>query len=462
MFGLPRLSILFILWSATLLLTACGGLAVPQEPARPSPTSPVWRDQEISDHLHYFNEVVVEGRATGTQGFARAATYVSTRLDEYGLQPVLGSEFSVLYNTPLNHVAGGRLQTTGPDTLAFLPGTDFVVDGRSAAGEVRFDRIYLSDTPDTGRTYPGQAVVLLREVEATTTVLEALRDAGVRAVLIAGEALPASSARRIDSLLVVRISLEAAERIVGDSDLLSFEAAGGAPIILPRGIILRTDTDYLPRAAAINTMGFVAGKDPVRSSELVIVCADLDVAGPFMGARKTRAEDLGVGTAALLELARNYAYYARLISIPERTILFAVWSGSRMDHAGLKAYLRSPFWALDQTAMVLYVGLSEEKAGEVREILEPFGIPLETVAWPADTLLTRSIVTSSTRSAQRRRVEPANEPVPDLSLILQRAIPATRQLGQDAHEVLLRSVVSAGPFRPFVSDSVFVPREDTP
>lgn len=443
---------------AVVLLPACGGLSVPQEPLRPTPLSPVWMDQEISDHLRYFNEVVEEGRATGTQGFARAASYVSARLGEYNLQPVLGSDFSVLYSTPLNYVRGGRLQTTDPDSTVFLPGVDFAVDGRSDAGEIRFDQVYLTSTPDASVRFSGQAVILLPESLATTRRLEALRDSGVRAVLAVGEVAPNSSSRKIDSLLVVKVSPEAAGRIVGRSEL-SFYDAGATPVALPRGIVLRTNTEFLPRASAINTMGFVAGKDPVRASELVIVCADLDSDGAFRGVRRTKPEDLGIGTAALLELARNYAYFSRLISIPERTILFAVWSGSRTDHAGLRAYLRHPLWVIDQTVAVVYIGLSDEKAEEVREILEPYGIPLSTVALPADTLTTR---TPSATPAPGQRTVPATEPVPDQAQMLQRAIPATRRLADEAHRVLLQTVVTAGPFRPVVPDTAFAPLEETP
>src|SRR5690606_1499882 len=269
---------------------------------------------------------------------------------------------------------------------------------------------------------------------ATTRTLEALRDSGVRAVLAVGEVAPNSSSRKIDSLLVVKVSPEAAGRIVGRSEL-SFYDAGATPVALPRGIVLRTNTEFLPRASAINTMGFVAGKDPVRASELVIVCADLDSDGAFRGVRRTKPEDLGIGTAALLELARNYAYFSRLISIPERTILLAVWSGSRTDHAGLRAYLRHPLWVIDQTVAVVYIGLSDEKAEEVREILERRAIRRPPLAPPRDTGTAR---TPAAPPAPGQRTVRAPGPVPEQRHVLQRASPGTRRPAEGARRVWLQ------------------------
>lgn len=114
--------------------------------------------------------------------------------------------------------------------------------------------------------------------------------------------------------------------------------------------------------------GYVSGKRPVLERELVIVCAGW--AGEEEG-------EPPLGAAALLELARNYAYFGRFSLVPERTMLFAVWAEGP---EGLAAYLRAPTWPLANVHALVYVGLGAEEKAEAAALLDPLGIPLYAVA----------------------------------------------------------------------------------
>ena len=89
--------------------------------------------------------------------------------------------------------------------------------------------------------------------------------------------------------------------------------------------------------------GFVAGRYPLRASELVVVAA------PLGGAPEDRA--------ALAELAHALGALARARKVPERTVLVAGLPG---DAAALPAALRrllaGPLWPADADADVLVLG----------------------------------------------------------------------------------------------------------
>ncbi|MEX0748091.1 MAG: hypothetical protein WD275_08840, partial [Rhodothermales bacterium] len=80
----------------------CAAFAVPEEPPTPTPELPVWSVSETDDHLEFLNDPSTGGRATGTQGYARAAAYVAARLHDFRLQPAL-DDFRVVYGTSINH-----------------------------------------------------------------------------------------------------------------------------------------------------------------------------------------------------------------------------------------------------------------------------------------------------------------------------------------------------------------------
>jgi len=233
---------------------------------------------------------------------------------------------------------------------------------------------------------------------------------------------------------------------------------------LPRAVRLRVETQALPDAGAINILGYTPGKHPVRAEDLVIVCADLDAVGTFAGVPTLDTDHLGVGAAALLEVAQQYAFFARFESLPERSILFAVFSGARQGHAGLRAYLHHPLWALDHTRAVVYVGLDPTDEPEVRSLLAAYDLPLYAVAPPPDTLDARGVVLLPVRRPPRRRTlrgeQAFRSDPPRLSDLIDAGVVSARQMAEAVHTLLLREAATGASLMPVNADTLRIPVEN--
>ncbi|MFQ5569471.1 MAG: M28 family peptidase [Rhodothermales bacterium] len=447
----------------------CQSFSVVEESSRLVPNQPVWSDDALREHLRFFNGSEVESRATGTQGFAAAGTYVAARLAEFNLQPALGGDARIVYLTPLNEIREATLNVLGADTLLFYPGVDYLPDGRSDSGHVDIPNLVIVSGAvgaESATSLPGRAVLLPART-ASTENLEALRDAGARIVFTVGRLEPRPSSFPIQGLMVVQVPPRTAARFLRvppATVATELRDPSRRSWVLPRPIRVRVETQRLPNAGALNIMAYVPGKHPQRAEELVVVCADLDAVGPFAGVRTLDADHLGTGVAALLEVARQYAFYSRYQTVPERTILFAVFSGARQGYAGLRSYLRHPLWALDHTRAFIYVGLDPSEEPLVRAVLDPFDLPLLAVSASADTLDASRVLLLPERRPPRQRTvresgeEAEREEPPRLSALIEAGVLSAHQMVEQVTPLLFRETVSPAPLFPFLGDTLRVPR----
>ena len=366
----------------------CAMLTVQESPEAPARAAIEWHDAYLREHLRFFNGTESEGRGTASRGYTRTAAYVGARMRQFGLQPGLQNDFRLIYPTPLNYPLAAELVALASDTLRFYPGVDFLPDARSDSGRVEYERVLFlpndpSRWPRREATAPRVALLDARRIQ--NVPLDAVRDAGFSALLVVGPLRPHTAPQPVSGLVIQQVTPVAASLLLGTApgDSVWTRAPGGTHT-LPHQIRMRVVTDYQRDAGAINVLGFLAGKHPVRREELVLVCADLDAIGQVGGVRTLDPRDVGTHAAALLEVARNYSGLTRWMDVPERTILFAVFSGSRLGNAGLKAYLQNPLWEMRKTVSVVYIGLPGDREPDVRNLLAPFDIPLHAV--PAATL----------------------------------------------------------------------------
>lgn len=462
-----RVGMVFSRWTSFWVLLVlcwggCAALTVPEEPPRPTPLDPVWSPGELRDHLRFLNSSETDGRATGTQGYARAAAYVAARMQEFRLQPAVGGDFRVIYGAPINYPLAAALYATGADSLFLRPGLDFLPDGRSDAGRVQVNTwVAWADTtrPLPAWPEPDAAVgVLLPARLATEAALRKLRARGARLALIVGDLRPHLAVAPVEGLAAAQVTPEAAALLLREAParLSAWLAAGGPARHTDRDVHLRVETDYQRHLGAINILGYVAGKHPVHARELVLVCADLDAMGNFAGVRTLDFAHFGLGTAALLEVARNAGAVSRVWSVPDRSLLFAVWSGGRIGHAGLRAFLETPTWALDQVRAVIYVGLDPAEQPAVEALLAGYGLPLYALPPPAEPLYRPATVLLPAPAGRRDpRPRPAVAP-PDLSAILDRAVLDARALADTTYALAMREATSLAPPPAFL-DTLQVP-----
>lgn len=190
--------------------------------------------------------------------------------------------------------------------------------------------------------------------------------------------------------------------------------------------------------------GYVAGKHPEHAQELVIVCADLGA--PEKGQAETGLDSLGVGAAALLEVARNYSLIARYGLVPERSVLFVLWPGSRPDRSDARGFLSVPPWALKAARALIYVGLPPADHGTVRETARAHGFRFYAVE-PSQTEVSTPGETASDSAR--------SEHSPALQLALQQVWPMARR----THELLRMEVLSGDAPVPHPGDTLRAPLE---
>lgn len=453
-----------LLFGAVVGLLGCTTASVPREEApRRTPLAPEWNEAALAEHLRFFNGKEVAGRKTGTQGYARAAAYATSLMEAYELQPAFGSDFRSVYQTAISYPRSATLQILRPDTVRFYPGIDFLPGARSDTGEVRFEDVRLG--LDSTRGQPQREVVLLTEQQAQQASLEALRAAGARAVLVAGELRPRPMTSPAQGLVVVQVTPRAAARLLGIAEAeVAAEVERGGQRQLPQPVRLRLQATREPLAGALNVVGYIVGKRPELAREAVIVCADLDAAGPLAGVQTLDLARFGTGAAALLEVARYQTRLSRFLTIPERTVIVALWSGSRLDHAGLRAYLRNPTWSLDYVRAVIYVGIEDAEVPAVEALLDLYDLPLYAVQAEAELPYEEELVLVPDAALmrlvrERDGPEAVSDPPVQTSELLREAVPVARRLAEETHRLLLRETVALAPLLPTLPDTLRPPEE---
>ena len=465
-----------MMWLGVMLLLGAGGcsaLSPPEQGPVSTPARPLWSESEVRQHLRFFNGSDVAERGTGTAGYATAAAYVAARMQEFELQPALEGIFRLVYSTPINALRSARLVPVGGDSLAFYPGVDFLPDGRSDAGTMTFTMLSVLGQE---LTFPGAGqhpAIVVAAAEVTTERLQDWRRVGVQVVLMVGPLEPRPAARPVPGVLIMQVTQQAMAHLLQTSPgaverLLQSGEEARQP--LPQPVRVQVEGEPMPSAGAINTIGYLAGKQPALSQEAVLVCADLDDIGTFAGVRTMQADHLGASTAALLEVARQYAFFTNYYSLPERSVVFAVLSGSRLEQAGLRAYLQQPTWAPSRIHAVIYVGLDPVEEPAVRALLAPREIPLYTVPPPADTTQSRVVaLLPGRRSARGSTVQsrteqgrdnPGRQPPPRLPELIEAAVQDALLMAESVNNLLLREAITPASFRPIAADTLRVPVEN--
>jgi hypothetical protein len=312
-------------------------------------------------------------------------------MGSYGLQPVVERDFTRFYATSLNFARGADVRLLSPDTLRLRSGIDVGTDARSNTDSLRFDRVFWDPAP--GDDIRG-LVVAVPEGPVSDETLLGLVDRGARAVLIRGGPVVGPTRAPLTGLTAVRITPEALRLMLPFPGTVS-----GSERRLPVAVEIRTYTEYAPAASAINVVGILTGSDPVLRNELVVVSARLD--GPARVSEDAPFAHFESGRAAavLLESARILAELQRWSHPLDRSVLFALWSGSMQEDAGLAAFLKHPPWAREAIVTFVRVRDPGEDDGSARRITEDAGYAYVAVP-PANLTRTSGPVASGERTSR--------------------------------------------------------------
>ncbi len=149
----------------------------------------------------------------------------------------------------------------------------------------------------------------------------------------------------------------------------------------PSSVKINADIDlevisrYHPKRPALNVIGFIEGRDPELSKEVVIIGAHHDHFGILSGELFfPGADDNASGTAVLLELAR---VISEVEVRPKRSILFVSFSAEEMGTKGAQYYVSNPLFPIDKT--IAMINIDHAGVGEGRVTLGLKGLEEGTV-----------------------------------------------------------------------------------
>jgi Peptidase family M28 len=365
--------------SCSLWLVAClyGQVVFAQVPA-------ISKDS-LYAHLSFLTADSLLGRGTGEASELRAAEYLQTRLQQYGVQAAPSG-----YRQPF--AIGRRKVTVNTLTIGnktFIQGEDFLSSTTDFSTHPLRNETFvyagfgLTDehwNDYEGLDVKGKIVVISPGVQSSLGAFTDLMlyqkignayRMGAKAVFYIQPLLPwpnkdfAAIQQKEEINLAgvpeggagtyfLQISPGVAAAIFGKTRLQQLEKGAdahtsqGAWAVKPLATRVRfkevSDTAY-------NIIGMVPGAG--RKHEYVVVSAHYDHLGEHLGKIYHGADDNGSGTAALLELARILAAEKKAGRGPDRTVVFCFFSGEESGLLGSSYYTGNPLFPLDSTVCCL-------------------------------------------------------------------------------------------------------------
>jgi aminopeptidase YwaD len=130
-----------------------------------------------------------------------------------------------------------------------------------------------------------------------------------------------------------------------------------------------TSAPVAPNAKqTFNVIGILPGHDPVLKNEAIVIGAHYDHLGHggpgSLAANSTEihhgADDNASGTAAVIELARQFAKDKK----NKRTVIFMAFSGEEDGLFGSKYYVNNPVWPLEKTIAMINLDMVGRLSGD--------------------------------------------------------------------------------------------------
>ncbi len=313
-----------------------------------------------------------------------------------------------MHSTRRNVVAGARLRYAGSDSIDFVPGFDYLPDGRTGRASAIVGQLtILRDAQDPLEQGTTSVLVSGRPSDG---LLARLAANGVRVVLSERPLKPEPDARGTPGIGILQVTTPAVDRILAGAHPAS--PTGPSTVRLRRSLGIDVVSVEDPAATGINVVGYVPGKHPTLSSEAVVLCTHLDAVGAFGGVRSIDLRNFGVAVAALIEVAAQYSRFSRLTRIPERSLIVAVVAGGTVDSNGLRALLDLSPWEVSRIRDVVYIGRPRGGVQSLRKVVPEGGPRLHMVeagpyAYPDTTLL---LPGESLRRVLQRRIGVVEKP----------------------------------------------------
>ncbi len=374
----------------------------------------------------------LEGRETGTVGNFKAAQYIASQFEKFGL-PKVGKDSSyfqriVYTNEGWNNIGMNINDASYRHQFNFyaLPHLNApIVDKKIAASEVVFMGYGINSRQYSdykGKDVKGKVILinmgepmsedsmsLVTKAKAPSvwskieSKLAAAFQNGVKAVLIIDPKMADNikENRRFFSPNTmgevelpdgkwansVFISPDMAKEIIGKNTggyaKAREKCAEGKPrsLVLPCQLTIKMDK-FFKQLIGHNVMGFIEGSDLVLKDEIVVVTAHYDHLGKRGDQIFHGADDDGSGTSAVLEIAQALSEAKKQGKNPRRSVLCMLVTGEEKGLLGSKYYVTYPIFPLNKTVADVNIDM----VGRVDEKYEKAGNPNYIYVIGADKL----------------------------------------------------------------------------
>lgn len=378
---------------------------------KPQPANQL--DANLRKHVEYLASDQLEGRKTGEAGATTAAGYVVNQFSQFKLKPGFKAAANAKpsFLQPFPYVAGVTVGEgsflnvipANPQNVSRLePGITYTPFANSISGDVPSSPLVFAGygiaTVDkkyddySGLDVRGKVVIIfdgtpeggLREQFGGFNLhakANLAKERGARAVIVIAKAddFKADPLSRLSyeptmgetSIPVVALSREIAADVFGvktSTEISEIAKWIAMKTNAPPAIAIRLAEPLKATAQmkidlqkktvdAYNVIGIVEGTDSVLKNEAIVIGAHYDHLGrggrSSLAANSTDihpgADDNASGTAAVIELARQFAKEKK----NKRTLIFMAFGGEEEGLLGSKHYVNNPVWPLYKTVAMI-------------------------------------------------------------------------------------------------------------
>ena len=355
----------------------------------------------LKTHLTKIASDEFEGRETGTEGQRKAATYIESQFESFGLKKAAKMDsYQQIYPLFQDSVLKSELKVNKKDAVN---GVDFLVPlGTNESGNIKGKKmvfvgygiedaayndykyldvkgkvvvLFLGEPKKDGKyfinesgkaskwTFPGvsEKIAMAKSKGATgVLIVNPSMDVFSRRILetnkrssVSFESLPEKPTKTINYAMLSHAFAKAIFPINFDSALATAKAKNSYnnPQLyfdIPVALKFKKNRNIIN---ASNVIGIVEGTD--KKDEFVFLTGHYDHLGKHDGKIYYGADDDGSGTVGVMAMANAFAQAAKDGIRPRRTIVFMTVSGEEKGLWGSEYYSDHPIYSLDKTSVDL-------------------------------------------------------------------------------------------------------------
>lgn len=321
----------------------------------------------------------LEGRETGTEGQKKAAAFIASEFERYGLTPIVptGGAPSYFQQFPLYksqwtevYAKVGDKQLNNGEDMLYL-GSATTTSEQTAEVVFIGNVDGAADIIKSGGLKDKLVAVSGADSRSWTSLRRQFSGADIKGLLVFGgendNQFKTVVARYKNYVTGARLSLEASE----NKGLFVFivspdasESIFGSPIgelrtangvDLPKATIQFKASKTTEEVITENVLGYLEGAD--KKSEVIVVTSHYDHLGKIGDDIYHGADDDGSGTSAVLELAEAFSQAKKKGVGPRRSILFMTVTGEEKGLLGSEYYTNNPVLPLAQTVTNLNIDM---------------------------------------------------------------------------------------------------------